>query len=140
MRRVLACLLACLLAAGVARANSAPRIVAEFRGSYICAQGETALTLKVLAPEPGKKQAAVFVFGPTPGNPSVPDGAFLMRGVVDLKGGRLELEPDAWLVQPPGYVMVGMAGMSDSSGRLFGGNMASGFGCSTFSLRREIWP
>lgn len=115
------------------------RIVSEYRGNYICAQGMTSLTIQFLRPEAGFQAAAIFTFGPSDDNPSVPFGAFLLKGTVDLNGGRLELQPLSWLSQPPGYVMVGLSGTSNDGGKTFEGTI-NGFRCTEFSISRVSLP
>jgi clan AA aspartic protease (TIGR02281 family) len=110
-------------------------IASQYDGHYSCAQGMTSLTIQLLKPEIGSQASAIFKFGPSPANPSVPFGAFLLRGTVNPNGGRLELQPLSWLSQPPGYVMVGLSGISSDRGRSFEG-MVYGVGCTAFSINR----
>jgi hypothetical protein len=73
-----------------------------YQGTYVCPQGETALTLTVSAPADGQ-QSAEFAFG---GNAGLPTGAYLVRVLVDQAGG-IVLIPQQWLRKPDGYEMVG---------------------------------
>jgi clan AA aspartic protease (TIGR02281 family) len=112
------------------------KITSEYQGQYFCLQGTTSLTIQMLKPEAGSEAAAIFRFGPSSANPSVPYGAFLLRGIMDLRGGRLDLRPLSWLSQPPGYVMVGLSGTSSDGGSTFDGTVYGGVGCTAFSLSR----
>jgi predicted aspartyl protease len=111
------------------------RITSVYEGRYSCAQGTTSLTIQFLRPEAGSQAVAIFKFGPTPTNPSIPFGAFLLRGTANLSGGRLDLQPLSWLSQPPGYVMAGLSGTSSDGGSTFEG-MVHGAGCTGFSISR----
>ena len=132
-----------LLACGkssLAQSLDAPenRIISEYIGHYICAQGTTNLTIQFLRPERGSEAVAIFKFGPSPDNQSVPFGAFLLTGTADLSGGRLDLRPLSWLSQPhPRYLMVGLSGASSDGGKTFEG-IVDGFRCSTFSIGRVL--
>lgn len=58
---------------------------------------------------------AVFEFGPTPENPTVPHGAYRQRGTI--RAGKLgtfdvALDPFEWIDQPDGYIMVSMSATS----------------------------
>jgi clan AA aspartic protease (TIGR02281 family) len=116
------------------------RIMSEYSGSYLCLQGETSLTIQFLRPASDSQAAAIFKFGPSPDNQSVPVGAFLLTGTVDLSGGRLDLQPLSWLSQPPGYMMVGLSGTSSDGGKTFEGVILNGIRCSTFSINRVSQP
>jgi predicted aspartyl protease len=116
------------------------RIVLEYKGNYVCAQGVTNLTIQFLRPESGSQAAAIFEFGPSPDNPSIPSGAFLLQGTIDLNGGRLDLQPLTWLSQPPRYGMVGLSGTSGDGGNTFEGMILNGNRCSVFSISRVSTP
>ncbi len=112
------------------------RVVSKYNGHYFCAQGLTSLTIQFLRPESGSEAAAIFNFGPSYANQSVPVGAFLLGGTVDLSAGKLDLHPLSWISQPPGYVMVGLSGTSSDGGITFEGTMEGGAGCTAFSISR----
>jgi hypothetical protein len=109
-------------------AASAPEI---WQGDYDCAQGVTGLTLTLEVSAAGQAQA-LFEFHSVPANPTVPTGCFQMSGSLDTAG-NLNLLPGAWLLQPPGYVTVGLIGNLD--GQILHGTVI-GPGCSTFLLTR----
>jgi clan AA aspartic protease (TIGR02281 family) len=109
--------------------------IALFRGSYICAQGLTALVLRILTPSTASETRAQFSFGPSQLNPSVPDGSFSMVGHVDLSRGTMTLRPTEWIQRAEPYVMVGLEGASSDGGKSFYGRVVGG-GCDSFSMMR----
>lgn len=131
MRRAAAALLLMLAAPAAAR-----DIAVSWQGSYVCGQGTTALTLTI-ATNDKSRIAALFHFGPTPENQSVPTGCFEMAGRFDPVTGRLQLEPAFWITQPTGYVMVGLAG--EIQGDALSGRV-DGLGCTAFRLVRRQVP
>ena len=86
----------------------------RWEGTYRCSQGETAVMLTLDANKDGSLEA-VFEFGPTPENPTVPTGSYKLRGIVRAgKEGSFDiaLDPFEWLDQPDGYIMVSMSATS----------------------------
>jgi clan AA aspartic protease (TIGR02281 family) len=106
-----------------------------FRGSYICAQGLTALVLRIFIPSTASETRAQFSFGPSQLKPSVPNGSFSMVGHVDLSRGTMTLRPIEWIQRPEPYVMVGLEGASSDGGKTFYGRVL-GEGCDSFSMIR----
>lgn len=107
-----------------------------WNGRYECAQGITGLSL-TLDLFQGGTASAVFDFGPTPTNPTVPQGRYLMAGSY-LEGSAqtsIILGPDRWIAQPPGYVMVGLTANIDAAGRTLMGQIADP-DCTVVSLVR----
>lgn len=102
----------------------------QWVGVYSCGQGATALKLTVIDDDPARL-SAVFAFGPTPANATVPRGSFTLRGT--RQGARITLQPDAWLEQPPDYEMVALA--RSLAGDRFQGEIAHE-GCGAFALQR----
>lgn len=121
---------------GVASNYYSGPVAAEYTGFYACAQGLTGLRLQVLPSNIAISTDVIFNFGPPESNPSVPFGAFLVRGTFYLAGGRLDLHPVSWLSQPVGYTMVGLSGISSDGGETFEGNVLQGSGCTTFAVHR----
>ena len=111
------------------------KVVSEYNGNYSCAQGMTDLTIQFLKPEAGSQAVAIFRFGPPSENQSIPSGAFLLAGIADLSGGKLDLYPLSWISRPSGYSMVALSGTSSDGGVTFDGTV-EGFGCTVFSIRR----
>ena len=108
----LALTLACGTAAqptkpGPAAPGPAVNMTGRWLGGYVCGQGPTGLMLDIT--QEGQGLAAVFSFGPTPGNPGVPRGAFRMTGRVAADGS-LRLHPAGWIRQPEGYEPVSLSG------------------------------
>ena len=115
--------------------RESPDANAVFRGSYICAQGLTALVLRILTPSTASETRAQLSFGPSQLNPSVHNGSFSMAGHVDLSRGTMTLWPIEWLQRPEPYVMVGLEGASSDGGKSFYGRVV-GDGCHSFSMLR----
>jgi hypothetical protein len=114
-----------------------PAVSAGYSGFYSCLQGLTAVTLQVVQHNTGPEGAEViFSFGPSPSNPYVPFGRFYLRGDFDTAGGILFLLPVRWVAQPPGYVMIGLSGVSRDGGNTFEGSVIGGVGCTAFSVHR----
>jgi len=84
-----------------------------WRGTYVCAQGLTALSLDVTA-QPNGDLTATFNFGAVPSNPGVPTGSYSMTGHV--YPGSVVLKQNQWINQPAGYVMVDIVGTPPSAG------------------------
>lgn len=107
-----------------------------WRGLYQCAQGETAvqLTLDIV----GDQVSAIFDFGPFPGNKGVPPGSYRLRGTARERGEtfEIELEPDKWISQPEGYMMVGLIAESDASRRELRGKITND-ACTWFHVTRK---
>ncbi len=100
----------------------------EWYGHYLCAQGETALTLRVTLVS-GNHIEAIFDFAH---GPTGVRGSYSTRGDFDPKTGRLRLDPNAWIFQPPGYIMVGLEGTV--SARKFEGLIAH-WSCGAFAVQ-----
>jgi hypothetical protein len=112
-----------------------PAITGEWRGSYICAQGETALKLTVTPATTGAIEAR-FDFGPLPKNPEVPKGAYAMQGTFDPASRRMVLKGVKWIDAPFLYVMVDLDGRMNAAGNLITGKVP-GPDCTVFELRRD---
>jgi hypothetical protein len=103
------------------RLSAAPAEAAaagKWKGTYVCSQGSTGLTLTVRA---GKTVdttmhplTATFDFYAVPGNPGVPSGSYSMTGYY-FPGG-IDLEPNQWISQPPGYTMVAINAVPPPAG------------------------
>ncbi len=102
-------------------------LVGDWRGSYECAQGTTALELHVTRVSPDVE--AIFVFNHAGSGAS---GSYSMFGNVDPQGAA-SLEPNEWINRPPSYIMVGMRGFV--RGDVFSGKMQHQ-SCGNFELHR----
>jgi hypothetical protein len=115
--------------------RAGPPAEAEYQGVYFCGSQVAHLTLKVL-PQSGEARRAMFSFGPEPTSPSVPRGAFIVEGSIDLRGGAMTLTPVQWVSQPPGYNWLGLSGRSDDGGKTFRGRVTDSGACTSFTLQR----
>ena len=129
-----------LLALGFALMSAAhPVFAAEpptgfWRGTYTCYQGLTALDL-VLSFDPKGVLRGEFHFTPVSSNPAVPEGCFTMKGSFDSATRRVRLTPGRWLLQPDGYVMIGLDGRLDPSSDVLQGEISPPVpGCTSFLL------
>lgn len=107
-----------------------------WRGKYTCRQGVTALQLTIDVDAQGEA-TAVFDFGPHTGNPAIPSGSYRMLGTVRESGAKLQvrLQPDKWINQPEGYMMVGINADSDRERHRLTGWITDE-GCAGVELRR----
>jgi hypothetical protein len=64
-----------------------------------------------------------------------------MAGTSRYHRARLEIEllPDEWILQPPGYVMVGLVASTDRKWRRLRGRITHD-SCSIFVVHRVDWP
>lgn len=112
-------------------------VTGSWAGWYNCAQGATALELDISASAPQYVQA-LFYFHGLPQHALAPAGCFLMQGTISAATGKLQLQPEQWLMRPLGYVPVALSGQLDGQGRLSG--QIFGPGCSNFLLARQLAP
>jgi hypothetical protein len=119
-------------------ARSEARAAGTFQGTYTCAQGLTAATLQIIEGPADQLLQATFYFGPTPENPSVPRGSFLMEGRLDRASGAILLAPTFWVQQPKGYNMIGLIGRIGEGFGAIEGNVLEGAECTTFRLQRVV--
>ncbi|HVY88573.1 MAG TPA: hypothetical protein VG942_06870 [Hyphomonadaceae bacterium] len=110
-------------------------ITGEWSGKYICGQGVTALQLHI-AKGQGKAITATFIFGPLPENPTVPNGAYQMRGTFDPATSRMKLSGIKWIKAPDGYIMVGLDGHLALTGEKITGVVPDLYGCTDFEVFR----
>jgi len=109
-------------------------LTGTWTGAYTCGQGKTGLRLLIHAAPDGTLTAR-FDFYAVPGNPDVPSGSFTMAGTYSAAG--LDLTPDYWISQPPGYSMVGLnSGPPAKGDRILNGDVSYP-GCTTFTITRS---
>ena len=77
-----------------------------FGGTYVCAQGESTMRLRVTSMSKGRVEA-IFEFEHAP---SSVKGSFRMTGTFDPKEGALDLAPTVWIVAPPHYAFAPISG------------------------------
>jgi hypothetical protein len=102
-------------------------LTGHFEGTYICRQGETAMTLDTLAKDSGNI-VALMSFG---GNNGMPKGSYTLVG--NWNGAKFNLKSNEWVDQPAGYIMVDIEGEVNARG--VSGNIQSPT-CSNFSAVR----
>ena len=101
-------------------------------GRYFCAQGWTDMTLSVVDVEgPRVRMQGTFRHAGTG-----VQGAYLLRGFCFPTSRRMVLSPQAWVQQPPGYIMVGMSGLVSGEGQAFTGRMLHR-SCGAFTFTRQ---
>lgn len=87
-----------------------------WEGTYVCAQGLSAVKLTIDVDSMGTAMAR-YDFGPVPSNPVIPKtGAFILVGEVQHRGGGAfsgELDARQWILQPENYFMVPLSIESD---------------------------
>lgn len=119
--------------AAPALATSAPALPAVeytiYQGHYTCAQGRTALTLKINMT--GNVADAVFDFK----TQRDIRGAFAMQGTFDGKTGKIRLQGRNWINQPRNFSTVNLLGTFNADRSRLSGQVIGG-GCSTFEVRK----
>lgn len=117
------------------RSRTAFPMHSVWEGTYICAQGLTAVKL-ILDAKPTGEATAIYEFGPVASNASVPEGSFEMTGKLTAIGQSEfigDFTPAAWIKHPPTYVSVAItieAKGSDMEGVIASPN------CRDFKVRR----
>jgi hypothetical protein len=107
-----------------------------WRGIYECAQGLSAMTLRIDV-APGGVAIARYDFGPVESNPTVPHGAFLLAGSFEPNadgGFAAELVATEWIVHPDNYFMVPLSIRSPDGKRLSGKSHHAT--CKPFTITR----
>jgi len=87
-------------------------------GHYYCAQGKTSLGLQITSVRDNLVEA-MFEFSHAESGAS---GSHHVSGRYDPTSRRLDLQPEAWVRRPPGFVMVGMSGTVSADGWTFVGS------------------
>ncbi len=120
-------------------------LLRDWRGRYVCNQGETGLILAIdrVAPRAdGKLELrARFIFHAIDVNPRLPTGCFAMSGVYDPATGAVALSAGRWLRRPDGpgenWVTVDLEGRVAHGAGAVAGRII-GYNCTTFSLKRAL--
>ncbi len=119
--------------AAPALATSAPALPAVeytiYQGHYTCAQGRTALTLKINMT--GNVADAVFDFK----TQRDIRGAFAMQGTFDGKTRKIRLQGKNWINQPKNFSTVNLLGTFNADRSWLSGQVI-GNSCSTFEVRK----
>ena len=114
----------------------------EWRGTYVCAQGPTALHLvldRTCPPGSDCEIAGVFEFGPLASNPNVARGAFHVTGTIatnDADELVLTVSPGAWIERPADYLAVGFTARSDRARKRLRGTISDPW-CGKLDLTRQ---
>ena len=137
-----AALLAGLLFAtsnALAQTASVPLVGGTWRGSYVCLQGKTGLTLTIDS-QSNDKFSGYFHFYPPTSNPVAREGCFSVNGRVDGSG-RVTIDAESWITRPQGYVTVNLDGKLTGAGRSMRGDVRGPDGletrCKQFRLDRR---
>lgn len=109
-------------------------VAGRWVGSYTCAQGLTNVTLELAHNRTNGEISGSFRFGPSSQNPEIPHGVFRVAGFLDPRNGKFSLTPQAWISQPPGYIMVGFEGWL--AGNTITGSVLGAPQCSSFQISR----
>jgi hypothetical protein len=107
-----------------------------WEGTYVCNQGLSSVTLTIDAMRNGTATAR-YDFGPVPSNPTVPVGAYTLKGEIHATGAggfSAQFEADEWINKPPTYFMVGLA-VESGDGKTMTGTIAHG-SCRDFKTTR----
>lgn len=114
----------------------------EWRGSYVCAQGQTALHLvldRTCPPGADCEVAGVFEFGPLASNPDVPRGSYRVTGTVatnDADELVLTVNAGAWIDRPANYLAVGFTARSDRARKRLRGTISDPW-CGKLEATRQ---
>lgn len=110
-------------------------VLGSWTGVYVCAQGDTRLRLSFDRGPGPADLTAVFAFGPTADNPTVPRGSYRMEGT--LAEGVLDLNATTWIKKPRGYVTVDLrAPVVGAEPAQIAGDIIGASACSTFAVVR----
>jgi len=108
------CLLTCifiwlfLISPAFAKNNN--EIIGFWFGTYTANQGETSLLISIFN-ENSQNTKAIFIFGPTYRNSSVPSGSFYMDVTYDKNTSEVELVGIEWIDRPNNYYMLDLSGV-----------------------------
>jgi hypothetical protein len=115
--------------------TAAPEQILQYRGTYVCAQGLTAMTLSIRGIG-NTTQTGIMTFAPTAESRfRFAPGVYTVQGTFDPQSGELALQPVQWVQQPPGFIFLPMEGSSTDGGDTFTGRMVGG-GCGAFRIFR----
>jgi serine/threonine-protein kinase len=118
------------VAPGVNTANVYQRLNGMWRGTYVCAQGQTAAQVLINATPQGVTAAMAFAV------PNAKPGTFLMSGNFAPSNGQLSLQFVRWGNRPANYLPANLVGTVDLNQGVITGRVIAP-GCSTFVIRRQ---
>ena len=105
-------------------------LLGVWRGSYVCAQGETGVELSFTQLHTDGVVVGTFSFFNLPGHNNSESGEYTLIGRLDVGTGELFVNPGRWIRQPPGYAPVGFSASFASANRILGRVIANFPGCS----------
>jgi hypothetical protein len=125
--------LAMIIPAAADDVKSTP-LTGTWKGSYICGQGLTGLTLS-LNQQSDAAVLGTFHFYPLPSNPSAKEGCFAVAGH-SLADKRVFIGASTWITQPKDYITVDLEGQIAASGTAIKGSVKTPYAglCSVFSI------
>ena len=140
MRSALAHIILLMLCVSAALGDERqPDLIGLWRGSYVCGQGITGLTLAVIDQQ-GADFAGFFHFYPTPQNGVAKEGCFTIEGKVAADRS-VKIVSGRWITRPPGYSTVGLYGHLIDSGLAITGQVVEPGAilksCRAFELNRQ---
>lgn len=100
-------------------------------GWYVCSQGPTDLLVRITDVQ-GTAVQALFEFRHVPSGAA---GEYELRGSYDPATLVADLDAGQWIVQPPGYVTVGMRGRISPGAAEWSGTITNA-SCGAFRLQR----
>ena len=109
----------------------------RFTGTYVCAQGKTALTFVFDGVRAGTDEGVYldvtfeFSYDGASSGTTAAEGSAHMKGTFDPKTHRLRLHAEEWIEQPPGYSLVDFSGTVARTG-VYSGRV-EGPGCTSFT-------
>ncbi|WP_413989442.1 hypothetical protein ACMDCR_26310 [Labrys okinawensis] len=111
-------------------------LTGTWKGSYVCGQGLTGLTLSVNKQD-GAALLGTFHFYPLPSNPAAKEGCFAVAGHI-FEDKRVFIGASTWITQPKDYITVDLEGRIAASGTAMKGDVKAAYPglCSAFSLVR----
>lgn len=128
--------LALIAAAPAAAQTKLTTMIGEWRGAYVCAQGQTGLTLTI-DKENGDGFTGYFHFYPLKTNAIAKEGCYSVEGR-RAADGRVVVSAQDWITRPPNYVTVDLAGRLGSTGYYMTGDVVAppelGASCHKFEL------
>jgi hypothetical protein len=83
-----------------------------WKGVYICAQGETNVTMNIEQDQ--CELSTKFDFSESPNNPGVPSGSARLIGSID-NNGQFNLTGSEWIDQPAGWIIADILGTTTNS-------------------------
>jgi hypothetical protein len=106
----------------------------DWGGVYQCVQGQTAVVVSLALEKDGAVNGT-FTFGNLPGRTNAKDGKYRIVGIFDATAGKLRMQPNGWITQPPGYFPVGFTADLDPAAQRLTGHVDFA-GCSRISMDR----